>query len=115
VVWRPGGQDKAIKALTAALAPKAKVLRDGKVTTIEACNLVPGDIVIIRLGDVIPADVKILGEDGEHDQPLQVPSRSVLLYRPGASPRCKLCHTNTFLPSLGYPPRWMYPYMLAMK
>eukprot|EP00884_Botryococcus_braunii_P014010 jgi/Botrbrau1/2260/Bobra.101_2s0084.1 len=63
--------DKAIKALTAALAPKAKVLRDGNVSTIEACNLVPGDIVIIRLGDVIPADVKILGEDGEHDQPLQ--------------------------------------------
>ena len=32
----------------AALAPKAKVLRDGAVSTIEAANLVPGDIVIIR-------------------------------------------------------------------
>jgi hypothetical protein len=35
-------QDAAIKALTAALAPKAKALRDGKLATIEAINLVPG-------------------------------------------------------------------------
>ncbi len=60
--------DKAIKALTSALAPKAKVLRDGEVATIEAKNLVPGDIVIIRLGDIVPADVKVLHEgEGEHD------------------------------------------------
>lgn len=69
--------DKAIKALTSALAPKAKVLRDGQVSTIEAANLVPGDIVIIRLGDIVPADVKVLREgDGEqhgeeHETPLQ--------------------------------------------
>ena len=35
-------QDAAIKALAAALAPKAKVLRDGKLVTLEALNLVPG-------------------------------------------------------------------------
>ena len=35
--------DKAIKALTSALAPKAKVLRDGKVEQIDAVGLVPGD------------------------------------------------------------------------
>ena len=59
--------DKAIKALTSALAPKAKVLRDGEVTTVQAKDLVPGDIVIIRLGDIVPADVKVLHEgDGEH-------------------------------------------------
>lgn len=59
--------DKAIKALTSALAPKAKVLRDGAVTTIDAVDLVPGDVVIIRLGDIVPADVKVLAEgDGEH-------------------------------------------------
>lgn len=66
--------DKAIKALTSALAPKAKVLRDGEPKTIEAQHLVPGDIVIIRLGDIVPADVKILEEgDGtqEGETPLQ--------------------------------------------
>ena len=65
-------QDKAIQALTAALAPKAKVVRDGKIQTIEASELVPGDVVIVRLGDIAPADVKIIGSDDEHDQPLQV-------------------------------------------
>ena len=44
--------DKAIKALTSALAPKAKVLRDGEPVTIEAQYLVTGDIVVIRLGDL---------------------------------------------------------------
>ncbi|KAK9905068.1 hypothetical protein WJX75_009176 [Coccomyxa subellipsoidea] len=64
--------DKAIQALTAALAPKAKVLRVGKIQTIDASGLVPGDIVSIRLGDIAPADVKLIGADDEHDQPLQV-------------------------------------------
>jgi H+-transporting ATPase len=66
-------QDKAIKALTAALAPRAKVIRSGQVKVIEAVNLVPGDVVIVRLGDVVPADIKLIGNfDEEHDQPLQV-------------------------------------------
>ncbi|EIE19189.1 plasma-membrane proton-e [Coccomyxa subellipsoidea C-169] len=45
---------------------------DGQIQTIEAVGLVPGDIVIVRLGDIAPADVKLLGTDDEHDQPLQV-------------------------------------------
>lgn len=61
--------DKAIKALTSALAPKAKCLRDGEVKTIDAQDLVPGDIVIIRLGDIVPADIKILGEEGSSGHP----------------------------------------------
>jgi H+-transporting ATPase len=67
--------DKAIKALAAALAPKAKALRDGQVVNMEAVNLVPGDVIIIRLGDVLPADVKILPEEGGgggEEVPMQV-------------------------------------------
>lgn len=64
--------DKAIKALTSALAPKAKVLRDGTVSTIEAADLVPGDIIIVRLGDIVPADIKILSEGEGEETPLQV-------------------------------------------
>ncbi|KAL3143237.1 hypothetical protein ABBQ38_002088 [Trebouxia sp. C0009 RCD-2024] len=64
--------DKAIKALTAALAPKAKCLRDGKVDSMDAANLVPGDIVVVRLGEIVPADIKLMGETGEDDHPLQV-------------------------------------------
>ena len=71
--------DKAIKALTAALAPKAKCLRDGKVDSMDAANLVPGDIVVVRLGEIVPADIKLMGESGEDDHHLQV--AFVLLFR----------------------------------
>ena len=42
---------------------------------IDAADLVPGDVVLVRLGDVVPADIKLLGEGGEHDTPMQVRSR----------------------------------------
>lgn len=64
--------DKAIKALTAALAPKARVKRDGKVESVEAKELVPGDIVIIQFGNIVPADVKLLGKSGSDEVPMQV-------------------------------------------
>ena len=75
--------DKAIKALTAALAPKAKCLRDGKVDQMDAADLVPGDIVVVRLGEIVPADIKLMGESGEDDHPLQV--------------SCLLAHVMTWL------------------
>ncbi|XP_047325440.1 ATPase 11, plasma membrane-type-like [Impatiens glandulifera] len=53
----------AAAALMARLAPKAKVLRDGKWSEEDACVLVPGDIVSIKLGDIIPADARLLEGD----------------------------------------------------
>ncbi|KAL8172368.1 hypothetical protein V2J09_024172 [Rumex salicifolius] len=53
----------AAAALMARLAPKAKVLRDGKWTEQEASILVPGDIISIKLGDIIPADARLLEGD----------------------------------------------------
>lgn len=50
----------AVKALMDALAPECKVKRDGQWKTLEACDLVPGDIISIKLGDVIPADGRLL-------------------------------------------------------
>ena len=50
----------AVKALMAALAPECKVRRDGEWKTLEACELVPGDIIGVKLGDVIPADGRLL-------------------------------------------------------
>ena len=70
--------DKAIKALTAALAPKARVKRDGKVSTVEAKELVPGDIIIIQFGNIVPADIKLLGKENDNTEtPMQVISASV--------------------------------------
>ncbi|KAI5074644.1 hypothetical protein GOP47_0010605 [Adiantum capillus-veneris] len=53
----------AAAALMARLAPKAKVLRDGKWIEEDAAVLVPGDIVSIKLGDIVPADARLLEGD----------------------------------------------------
>ncbi|KAG8653726.1 plasma membrane ATPase 1 isoform X1 [Manihot esculenta] len=53
----------AAAALMARLAPKAKVLRDRKWSEEDASVLVPGDIISIKLGDIIPADARLLEGD----------------------------------------------------
>eukprot|EP00475_Leptophrys_vorax_P045124 TRINITY_DN9284_c0_g1_i1.p1 TRINITY_DN9284_c0_g1~~TRINITY_DN9284_c0_g1_i1.p1 ORF type:complete len:1011 (-),score=140.54 TRINITY_DN9284_c0_g1_i1:297-3161(-) len=53
----------AAAALMARLAPKAKALRDKSWGEIEASELVPGDIVSVKLGDIIPADCRLLEGD----------------------------------------------------
>ncbi|CAN1301255.1 Plasma membrane ATPase [Linum perenne] len=53
----------AAAALMAGLAPKTKVLRDSRWTEQEAAILVPGDIISIKLGDIVPADARLLEGD----------------------------------------------------
>ncbi|KAF3451936.1 hypothetical protein FNV43_RR08032 [Rhamnella rubrinervis] len=53
----------AAAALMAHLAPKTKVLRDGQWQEQDAAILVPGDIISIKLGDIIPADARLLEGD----------------------------------------------------
>ncbi|KAE8651378.1 plasma membrane ATPase 4 [Cucumis sativus] len=53
----------AAAALMAGLAPKTKVLRDGRWCEQDASILVPGDIISIKLGDIIPADARLLQGD----------------------------------------------------
>ncbi|HJO94198.1 MAG TPA: HAD-IC family P-type ATPase, partial [Victivallales bacterium] len=55
--------DSAISALKASLASKSKVFRDSKWSEVDAKELVPGDIIRIRLGDILPADIKLLKGD----------------------------------------------------
>jgi len=57
--------------LAAALAPKARVLRNGTLAQLDAKDLVPGDIILMAIGNIVPADVKLLGEEGD-DIPMQV-------------------------------------------
>ncbi|CAE5978736.1 unnamed protein product [Arabidopsis lyrata] len=53
----------AAAALMANLAPKTKVLRDGRWGEQEAAILVPGDLISIKLGDIVPADARLLEGD----------------------------------------------------
>jgi len=55
--------DSAIAALKKNLALKAKAKRDGEWASIVARELVPGDIIRLRIGDIIPADAKLLEGD----------------------------------------------------
>ncbi|KAL5219229.1 hypothetical protein ABZP36_019913 [Zizania latifolia] len=43
-----------------AYAPRAKVLRDGKWIDVHAENLVPGDIIFLKVGDIVPANARVL-------------------------------------------------------
>ncbi|KAH9713946.1 ATPase 10 plasma membrane-type [Citrus sinensis] len=55
--------ENATAALMARLTPKTKVLRDGQWKEQDAAVLVPGDIISIKFGDVIPADARLLEGD----------------------------------------------------
>ncbi len=61
--WQEHQAANAVEALKRQLALKARVKRDGKWREIDAAQLVPGDVVRLRLGDIIPADVKLIEGD----------------------------------------------------
>jgi len=52
--------EKSVKALKSMVAPKARVLREGKEKEIPALELVPGDIVLLESGTKVPADLRLL-------------------------------------------------------
>jgi Ca2+-transporting ATPase len=52
--------ERALEALRAASAPIARVRRGGGVEEIPAAGLVPGDIVLLRTGDLLPADLRVV-------------------------------------------------------
>ena len=67
--WEEHTAGNAIAALKAKLAIKARVKRDGKWINPPARELVPGDVIRVRLGDIVPADARLLeGDPVEVDQ-----------------------------------------------
>ena len=67
--WEERQAGNAIEALKAKLAVKARVKRDGKWINPAASELVPGDVIRLRLGDIVPADSRLLdGDPVEVDQ-----------------------------------------------
>ena len=80
------GSQKALEALKKRLAVKASILRDGKWAIREAREIVPGDIISVGLGDIIPADAKLLSGQLSIDQsiltgeslPVEVQTSAVL-------------------------------------
>lgn len=62
-LWQDRKASNALAALKKGLAPQATVLRDGQWSTIDAATLVPGDVVKIRLGAIVPADLRLVAGD----------------------------------------------------
>ena len=61
--WEEFQAGNAVAALQATLALQARVKRDGTWTTIPARELVPGDLIHIHIGDIVPADTRLLEGD----------------------------------------------------
>lgn len=67
--WEEHEAGNAIEALKAKLAINSRVKRDGKWVTLLVRELVPGDVIRLSLGDIVPADARLLeGDPVEVDQ-----------------------------------------------
>ncbi|NUN11128.1 cation-translocating P-type ATPase [Candidatus Micrarchaeota archaeon] len=56
--------EKSMNALEKLSAPQARVMREGRESKIPAKELVPGDLIIVEAGDIIPADARLFEENG---------------------------------------------------
>ena len=61
--WQERKASDALAALKDGLAPKATALRDGEFISIDAAEVVPGDVLRIKLGEIVPADVRFIDGD----------------------------------------------------
>nr|CCA24190.1 hypothetical protein SELMODRAFT_102055 [Albugo laibachii Nc14] len=59
-VWQESNAEAALEALKELQPESARVLRDGRMETIPTRELVPGDVVEIRVGDKVPADCRLI-------------------------------------------------------
>ena len=59
-----GKAEEAMVAIKSMLAPHSAVLRDGRRQSLDAADLVPGDIVLLEAGDRVPADLRLINAHG---------------------------------------------------
>ena len=108
--WEEHQAGNAIAALKARLAILAKVKRDGKWQNPKASELVPGDVVRLRLGDIVPADARLLDGDLDRGRSIRIDGRVIAgnrqagercvlgIDRPsGRNRRDGVCHRNEHL------------------
>jgi Ca2+-transporting ATPase len=55
--------ERALAALRAMSAPDAQVLRDGRLVTLTSTELVPGDVIRLEAGNIVPADLRLLDSE----------------------------------------------------
>jgi Mg2+-importing ATPase len=62
--WQEFKAEKTVQSLRQLISPKVKVLRNGKRLELDSKFLVPGDVVFLNIGDLIPADLRLVKVDG---------------------------------------------------
>jgi Mg2+-importing ATPase len=58
--WQESGAERAVEALLETVRAKCRVLRDGREVELPPEELVPGDVVVLSAGSVVPADCRLL-------------------------------------------------------
>ena len=58
--WQDYKAEKTIQSLKNLTAPESMVLRDGTLVKTKAIDLVPGDIVHLKVGSIVPADLRLI-------------------------------------------------------
>ncbi|MDZ4730755.1 MAG: cation-transporting P-type ATPase [Xanthomonadales bacterium] len=76
-----GRAEQAMLAIRGMLAPRSAVLRDGRRTSVDAADLVPGDIVLVEPGDRVPADLRLLEARGLSAEEAILTGESVPVYK----------------------------------
>ena len=87
---------KEAKKLTEMVSSTATVLRDGKSEEMKMRFLVPGDIVLLSAGDIIPADVRILSEKDLHINQASLTGESFPVEKVAGAVRAKENDLNSF-------------------
>jgi H+-transporting ATPase len=82
--WEEHQAANAIDALKERLAKQARAKRDGAWLTVAAEQLVPGDLVVIERGDVVPADGRVVEGTAEADESVLTGESLPVEKRPGA-------------------------------
>jgi len=58
--WQEFNAEKTMDSLRSLSSPTASAIRDGKILTVPTVEVVPGDMVELKTGDTIPADVRLV-------------------------------------------------------
>lgn len=104
--YQEGKAEKSLAALQSMAAPKAKVVRDEKLASIAARELVPGDLIEIEAGDNVPADLRLLTAFAMRIEEASLTGESVPVEKdaelvlPESTPladRRNMAHTSTVL------------------
>ncbi len=92
--------EKSVEALKCLVAHKARVLRDGKAKEVDAEDLVPGDIVLLEVGDRVPADLRLY--EVCYSQPFSSPKFSATWFDYGTSQAKALMQERVHISTCNY-------------